>query len=68
MNPQGNVGEGEYAVSMNILIFSHREIFPPPIALFNWGRCPKDGGGIDELVKCDEEGALKDVREVIEGK
>ena len=28
---------------------------------------PAGGGGLDELVKCDEEGILKDVRNVVEG-
>jgi len=52
---------------MIILISSQSEFCPPPIVLFNWGRCPKGRGGFDELVKCDEEGVLKGVREVIAG-
>ena len=41
--------------------------FSPPIVHFNWGRCPKGRGGFDELVKCDEQGILKDVRKAVEG-
>jgi len=52
---------------MIILISSQSEFCPPPIVLFNWGRCPKGRGGFDELVKYDEEGMLAEVRKAAEG-